>query len=262
MLPCTLRMLCTLGDQHAAAVPVRVRSSGMGAQWKTAIKLATSSAKGRIFSKLAKEIMIAARGGPDPSMNARLRAAVEAAKKASMPRETLERAIKKGAGLLDEPVNYETVTYEGFAPHRIPVIVECLTDNKNRTATNIRILFRKGQLGNTGTVSWDFAHVGLVDATAPAEGKADAEETAIEAGAQDVEPDGEGGFRFYTEPTDLDAVSKALSALHWTLATIKIGWRPKNPTKVEDPAAKTEVEQFLNEIDQDDDVQNIYVGLA
>src|SRR5262245_41110298 len=119
----------------------------MGAQWKTAVKLATSAAKGKIFSKLAKEIMVAARGGPDPTMNARLRAAVEAAKKASMPRDTLERAIKKGAGLLDESVHYEVVTYEGFTPHRVPVIVECLTDNKNRTATNIRVLFRKGQLG-------------------------------------------------------------------------------------------------------------------
>lgn len=231
----------------------------MGAQWKTAIKVATAAAKGKVFSKLAKEIMIAARGGPDPAMNARLRAAVEAAKKQSMPRDNIERAIKKGAGLLDETVSYETVTYEGFAPHRIPVIVECLTDNKNRTATSVRMLFRKGQLGTTGSVSWDFAHVGLVDATPP-EG-ADAEEAAIEAGAQDFEPDGEGGFRFYTEPTDLDAVSKALSARGWTVATMRIGWKAKNPVKLEDPAARTEVEQFLHEIDDDDDVQHIYVGL-
>jgi YebC/PmpR family DNA-binding regulatory protein len=231
----------------------------MGAQWKTAIKVATSAARGKVFSKLAKEIMIAARGGPDPGMNARLRAAVEAAKKQSMPRENIERAIKKGAGLLDETVSLETVTYEGFAPHRVPVIVECLTDNKNRTATSIRMLFRKGQLGTTGSVSWDFAHVGLVDA-APPEG-ADAEEAAIEAGAQDFEPDGEGGFRFYTEPTDLDAVSKALSARGWTVATMRIGWKAKNPLKLEEAAARAEVEQFLHEIDDDDDVQHIYVGL-
>jgi YebC/PmpR family DNA-binding regulatory protein len=231
----------------------------MGAQWKTAIKVATAAAKGKVFSKLAKEIMIAARGGPDPAMNARLRAAVEAAKKQSMPRDNIERAIKKGAGLLDETVNFETVTYEGFAPHRVPVIVECLTDNKNRTATSIRMLFRKGQLGTTGSVSWDFAHVGLVDATPP-EG-ADAEEAAIEAGAQEVEPDGEGGFRFYTEPTDLDAVAKALSGRGWTVATMRIGWKAKNPQKIEDAAARTEVEQFLHEIDDDDDVQHIYVGL-
>jgi len=231
----------------------------MGAQWKTAVKAATAAARGKVFSKLAKEIMIAARSGPDPGMNPRLRAAVEAAKKQSMPRDNIERAIKKGAGLLDETVSYETVTYEGFAPHRVPVIVECLTDNKNRTATNIRVLFRKGQLGTTGSVSWDFAHVGLVDATPP-EG-ADAEEAAIEAGAQDFEPDGEGGFRFYTEPTDLDAVSKALTALGWTLATLRIGWKAKNPQQLEDPAARAEVEQFLHEIDDDDDVQHIYVGL-
>lgn len=231
----------------------------MGAQWKTAGKIASSAAKGKIFSKLAKDLIMAAKGGADPAMNARLRAAVEAAKKASMPKDTLERAIKKGAGLLD-PVDYKSVTYEGFAPHRVPVIVECLTDNTNRTATAIRVLFRKGQLGNSGSVSWDFSHVGLVDATPP-EG-ADPEDTAIEAGAQDVEPDGEGGFRFYTEPTDLDAVAKALSALHWTVATMRIGWRPKNPVKLEDEAARAEVEAFLNDIDADDDVQHLYVGLA
>jgi len=231
----------------------------MGAQWKHAGRQASAAAKGKVFSKLAKEIMIAARGGADPSMNARLRAAVEGAKRHSMPRETLERAIKKGAGLLDEQVTFETVTYEGFAPHRVPVIVECLTDNKNRTATSIRILFRKGQLGSSGTVSWDFSHVGLVDATPPA--GADAEEAAIEAGAQDFEADGEGGFRFYTEPTDLDAVSKALSARGWTVATIRIGWRARNPMKLADAAARGEVEAFLAEVDEDDDVQHIYVGL-
>ena len=230
----------------------------MGAQWKTAIKVATAAVKGKVFSKLAKEIMIAARSGPDPAMNARLRAAVEAAKKQSMPRDNIERAIKKGAGLLDETVSFETVTYEGFAPHRVPVIVECLTDNKNRTATNIRILFRKGQLGTSGSVSWDFAHVGLVDASPP--DGADPEEAAIEAGAQEFEPD-EGGFRFYTEPTDLDAVAKALSARGWTVATMRLGWKAKNPQKLEDAAARAEVEQFLHEIDDDDDVQHIYVGL-
>ena len=231
----------------------------MGAQWKHAGRQASAAAKGKVFSKLAKEIMIAARAGADPNMNARLRAAVESAKKHSMPRETLERAIKKGAGLLDETVSYEAVTYEGFAPHRVPVIVECLTDNKNRTTTNIRFLFRKGQVGTSGTVSWDFSHVGLVDATPPA--GADAEEAAIEAGAQDFEADGEGGFRFYTEPADLDAVGKALSARGWTVATIRIGWRAKNPVALADAAARGEVEAFLAEVDEDDDVQHIYVGL-
>ena len=236
-----------------------LEATAMGAQWKHAVRQASAAAKGKIFTKLAKEIIIAAKAGADPAMNARLRAAVEAAKKQSMPRETLERAIKKGAGLLDEPANFESVTYEGFGPHRVPVIVECLTDNKNRTATNVRQLFRKGQLATSGAVSWDFSHVGLVDATPPA--GADAEEAAIEAGAQDFEADGEGGFRFYTEPTDLDSVSKALSGLGWTVATMRIGWRAKNPVKLDDAAHRTEVEQFLAEMDEDDDVQHIYVAL-
>jgi YebC/PmpR family DNA-binding regulatory protein len=229
----------------------------MGAQWKHAGRIASSTAKGRIFSKLAKEIILAARAGADPALNARLRAAVESAKKHSMPRETVERAIKKGAGLL-EPVHYELVTYEGFAPHRVPVMVECLTDNKNRTMTAIRILFRKGQLGTTGTVSWDFAHLGLVEATPPPD--ADAEEAAIEAGAQEVEPDGEGGFRFSTEPSDLDTVAKALSARGWTVATMQLAWRAKNPVKL-DEAARGDVEAFLAEVDEDDDVQHIYAAL-
>jgi YebC/PmpR family DNA-binding regulatory protein len=232
----------------------------MGAQWKTAGKLATAAARGKIFSKLSKEIILAARaGGPDPALNARLRAVVEAAKRQSMPRDSIERAIKKGAGLL-EPVSYELVTYEGFAPHRVAVIVECLTDNNKRTATNIRYLFRNGQLGSAGAVAWDFAHVGLVDATPPG-GGADPEEAAIEAGAQDFEPDA-GGFRFYTEATDLDAVSKALSGRGWTVETIRIGWRAKTPITVDDPAARAEVDQFLAELDEDDDVQHIYTNLA
>ena len=230
----------------------------MGAQWKHAGRLASANAKGRIFTKLPKEIILAAKQGADPAMNARLRAAVTSAKKASMPNDTLERAIKKGAGTL-EADNYETVTYEGFAPHHVPVIVECLTDNKNRTATAVRILFRKGHLANSGAISWDFSHLGLVDAT-PGPG-ADAEEAAIEAGAQDFEADGEGGYHFYTEPTDLDAVSKALTARGWTVATMRLGWRAKNPVHVADPAARAEVEAFLAALDEDDDVQHIYVGL-
>ena len=227
----------------------------MGAQWKHAGRLASAAAKGKVFSRLAKEIIVAAKAGADPALNARLRAAVEAAKKASMPRDTLERAIKKGAGLLDEKANYETVVVEGFAPHRVPVIVECLTDNSKRTMTNVRHAFRNGQLT---PVAWDFNHVGLVDATPPAD--ADVEEAAIEAGAQDFEPDGEGGVRFYTEPNDVDAVSKSLSGRGWTVAAMRIGWRSKNPVKL-DGGARAEVEQFLAELDEDDDVQHIYVGL-
>jgi YebC/PmpR family DNA-binding regulatory protein len=140
--------------------------------------------------------MVASRtGGPEPSSNSRLRLAVEQAKRASMPKDTVERAIKKGAGLLEGQAQYETVVFEGFAPHQVPVIVECLTDNKNRTAPNIRLLFKKGQLGAGGSVSWDFNRRGAVEASAPASGE-DPEEAAIEAGAQEVEPAEDGQHRF------------------------------------------------------------------
>jgi YebC/PmpR family DNA-binding regulatory protein len=235
----------------------------MGAQWKAKGKAQAADAKGRIFTKLAKEIIVAAKNGADPGMNPKLRLAIEAAKKHSMPKDTLERAIKKGAGLLDEGVSYDTVTYEGFAPHRVPVIVECLTDNKNRTATNVRVLFRKGQLGTSGSVSWDFSHVGMVEASPAGAADADAAEAiAIEAGAQEVEAGDEGSWRFLTEPTDLDAVSKAVSAQGWTVTSAKLGWRAKNPVALDDEAARAEVVAFLEAIDADDDVQEVYAGLA
>lgn len=232
----------------------------MGAQWKTKIKETTAAAKGRVFTKLAKEIMVAARAGADPDMNAKLRMVVDQAKKASMPKDTIERAIKKGAGLLDDGVTYEKVTYEGFAPHRVPVIVECLTDNVNRTVTNIRILFRDGQLGNSGSVAWDFDYLGMIEA-APAAAGADPEAAAIEAGASDLEPGADGATVFYTAPADLDAVSRALPTHGFTVQSAQLGYRPKNPVTLDD-TARAEVEAFLKAIDADDDVQNIYAGLA
>ncbi|WP_425316285.1 YebC/PmpR family DNA-binding transcriptional regulator [Stutzerimonas chloritidismutans] len=231
----------------------------MGAQWKAKHKEAAANAKGRIFGKLSKEIMIAARSGADPDMNPRLRLVVEQAKKASMPKDTLERAIKKGAGLSGEVVHYERTLYEGFAPHQVPLIVECLTDNVNRTVAEIRVLFRKGQLGSSGSVSWDFDHVGMIEA-AP-EGDADAEMAAIEAGAQDFEAADEGSTLFITEPTDLDAVCKALPEFGFTVQSAQLGYRPKNPVSLSG-AELEEVEAFLEAIDAHDDVQNAYVGLA
>jgi len=233
----------------------------MGAQWKQKGREQGADAKGRLFTKLAKEIMVAARsGGPDPNSNSRLRLAVEQAKRASMTRETLERAIKKGAGLLEGQAQHETVFYEGFAPHQVPVIVECLTDNKNRTAPNMRLLFKKGQLGASGSVSWDFNRCGAVEATPPAAGE-DAEEAAIEAGAQEVELAEEGLYRFITEATDLDLVVKALGARGWGVTAASQIWVAKNPVSLEGEA-RTEVEAFLAALDEDDDVQHLYVGLA
>ncbi|MCI0573857.1 MAG: YebC/PmpR family DNA-binding transcriptional regulator [Myxococcaceae bacterium] len=231
----------------------------MGAQWKQKGRTENAAAKGKLFTKLVKEIMISAKaGGADIETNPRLRMAVEAAKKASMTRDTLERAIKKGAGLLDEQVSYETVTYEGFAPHQVPVIVECLTDNKNRTATNVRVLFRKGQLASSGAVSWDFNRLGSIEA-APPDGAVDAEAAAIEAGAQDLEA-GVGETRFLTAPTDLDAVARALTGMGWKVQSSELAWVAKSPVQLEG-AARTEVEDFLAAMDEDDDVHRIFVGL-
>jgi len=232
----------------------------MGAQWKQKGREQGADAKGKLFTKLAKEIMVAARSGADPNTNSRLRLAVEAAKRASMTRETLERAIKKGAGLLEGQAQHETVFYEGFAPHQVPMIVECLTDNKNRTAPNMRLLFKKGQLGASGSVSWDFNRVGAVEAAPPAAGE-DAEEAAIEAGAQEVELAEEGLYRFITEPTDLDVVAKALAARGWGVTAASQIWVAKNPVTLEGEA-RAEVEAFLAALDEDDDVQHLYVGLA
>jgi YebC/PmpR family DNA-binding regulatory protein len=236
----------------------------MGAQWKAKGKAQVADAKGKLFGKLAKEIMVAARGGADPALNSRLRLVMEQARKVSMPKDTLERAIKKGAGLTGESVHFDNVMYEGFAPHRVPVMVECLTDNVNRTAPEMRVLFRKGQLGTSGSVAWDFDHVGMIEAE-PAVAGADPELAAIEAGAQDFEAPGEDGVTlFLTDPTDLDLVSRALPAQGFTVLSAKLGYKPKNPV---DPAslsaeALEEVEAFLAAIDGNDDVQNVYVGLA
>ena len=236
----------------------------MGAQWKAKGKELAANARGKLFGRLAKDIMVAARSGADPASNSKLRLVVEQARKVSMPKDTLERAIKKGAGIGSEAVHFEHVIYEGFAPHQVAVMVECLTDNVNRTAPEMRVLFRKGQLGTSGSVAWDFDHVGLIEAEPTAPG-ADADMAAIESGAQDLEAGDEDGTTvFITDPTDLDIVSRALPAQGFTVLSAKLGYKPKNPV---DPANLSaaqleEVENFLAAIDGNDDVQNVYVALA
>ena len=235
----------------------------MGAQWKAKHKDLAANAKGRLFGKLAKDIMIAARHGPDPSANSRLRLVVEQARKVSMPKETLERAIKKGAGLSGESVHFEHALYEGFAPHRVPVMVECLTDNLNRAASEMRVLFRKGQLGSSGSVAWDFDHLGMIEAEPTAPG-ADPELAAIEAGAQDFEAgDEDGATVFLTDPADLDLVSRALPAQGFTVLSAKLGYKPKTPVNPADLSAEQleEVESFLAALDANEDVQHVFAGL-
>ena len=239
----------------------------MGAQWKQAGREANAQKKGQLVVKLVREIMVAAKlGGPDPDTNARLAAAVEKAKKASVYRDTIERAIKKGAGLTDDKIQYELVTYEGFAPHKVPVVVECLTDNRNRTAPEIRNLFKAGSLGQPGSVGFFFNHVGVVEATHTDQNR-DAEGDAIEAGAQEVEaleaeetPAGTKGARFTTEIKDLDHVSKALKAAGWNVIASEIRYVAKNFTDVSESARK-EVIEFLNTLDDHDDVHRVYAAL-
>jgi YebC/PmpR family DNA-binding regulatory protein len=240
----------------------------MGAQWKAPLKAAAAAKKGVIIGKLTKELIVAAKlGGADPASNFRLRGAIEDAKKASVPRDTIERAIKRGAGLLDDPITYETVLYEGFAPHQVPVIVECLTENRNRTAADMRVKFRKGQLGSAGSVSWMFDRRGVVEAH-HTDGGQDLETAAIETGADEVSPiqagEGQpsGGVlgRFLCGVTDLDAVSKGLSALGWNVLNSELSYLAKNRVTLSADQEK-EVGEFLAEIDDHDDVHRIYAGL-
>jgi YebC/PmpR family DNA-binding regulatory protein len=229
----------------------------VGAQWKQKFRVQSGARKGAAFSRLAKEIIMAAKAGsPDPAANARLRAALENARKSSVPRDTIERALKKGRGEIDADVVYETVTYEGYAPHQVPIIVECLTDNRNRTASDIRVLFRKGQIGTS--VTWLFDRRGVIEATHPT--GADPEEAAIEAGAQDVRP-GDDTIEFLCDPADLDAVNRALQGFGWQVSRAALGWVPKSLVEL-DEDAQAEVSAFLLGFDENDDVHQIYVGVA
>ncbi|HVU27107.1 MAG TPA: YebC/PmpR family DNA-binding transcriptional regulator [Verrucomicrobiae bacterium] len=239
----------------------------MGAQWKQAGREINAQKKGQMVAKLTREIMVAAKlGGPDPDYNPRLYVAVEKAKKASVYKDTIERAIKKGAGIGDEKIEYETVIYEGFAPHKVPVVVECLTDNRNRTAPEIRSLFKAGSLGQPGSVAFFFNHLGVVEAT-HTDAKRDAEADAIEAGAQEIEPleleeipAGQIGARFLTEIKDLDHVSKALKAAGWNVIASEIRYLAKNFVELSD-AQRKEVMDFLNALDDHDDVHRVYAAM-
>ena len=220
--------------------------------------------RAKVFSKLIREITVAVRSGmPDPDQNPRLRGAISAARAANMPKHTIERAIKRGSGD-EDGVNYEEIRYEGYGPNGVAVIVEAMTDNRNRTASTVRSTFSKngGNLGETGSVSFMFDRKGEI--TYPASvGDADTVMmAAIEAGAQDFVPDDEGATLFITDPTDLDAVCKALPEQGFTVNSAKLGYRPKNPVTSLTPEQMEEVEAFLEAIDAHDDVQNVYVGLA
>jgi YebC/PmpR family DNA-binding regulatory protein len=234
----------------------------MGRQWLQKNREINANRRAKVVSKMVREITIAAKMGvADVDMNPRLALAVEAARKFSVSNDTIARAIKKGSGQGGETINLELVTYEGMAPHKVPVIVECMTDNRNRTAPDIRSLWKDGQFGSK--VMFLFEHVGIVEASHEGEG-VDAEGAAIEAGAQDVEA-AEGGeeqtaARFFTDRKDLDAVAAALRQAGWKVSAADLGYVAKDP--VELPAEqRSEVEAFLERIDDHDDVHRIYAAL-
>ncbi len=226
--------------------------------------------KAQATGKLVREIMVAAKmGGPDPEGNARLAAAVEKARKESVSRDVIERAIKKGAGTGEEKLVMEHVTFEGYTPHKVPVIVEVYTDNVNRTAPEIRQIFRKGQLGTAGSNKFLFEHTGIVEAYYP-DPNADLEAAGIEAGANEVEPlshdqnddvpAGTAGARFLADRPSLHSVSKWLSQNGWKVITSEIGYVPKNYPELGEPQ-RAEVGEFLQELDDHDDVHRVWAAL-
>jgi YebC/PmpR family DNA-binding regulatory protein len=220
-------------------------------------KGAQDKKRSAMFSKLSREITVAAKMGvPDPDMNARLRAAVNAAKAQSMPKDNIQRSIDKASGADAE--NYEEIRYEGFGPGGVSLVVEALTDNRNRTATNVRTAFSKngGNLGASGSVSHGFSRLGLIEYPAAAGDADKVFEAAIEAGAEDVESD-EGGHQIWTTIDDLHGVARALEAALGEAESVKLAWRSQNSVEV----AEGDAEQLLKLVDtleEDDDVQTVW----
>ena len=232
----------------------------MGKSWKNAGKTENAAKKGLIFTKLAREIQVAAKaGGPDPAMNARLRLAIDTAKKQSCPNDTIDRAIKKGAGLLNDGSVIEELTYEGYGPHGVGVIVECQTDNKHRTAPEIRNVFKshEGNMGESGSVAWMFARVGLISGNK--EGTFDPEEEAIEAGADEVSKD-EDGYSFFCALESLAEVRGALEKRGWKVTAAEPSYKATNITQITDEQRK-DVEEFLNELDEMDDTHRVHATI-
>jgi YebC/PmpR family DNA-binding regulatory protein len=215
------------------------------------------AARSKLFSKLSREITVAAKqGAPDPAMNARLRLAVANAKAESMPKDVIDRAIKKAIG--GDAETYDEIRYEGFGPAGVGVIVEVLTDNRNRSASTVRSLFTKygGNLGETGSVSFMWDRVGQISYAAEAGSEDKVMEAAIEAGADDVESD-EDGHTIYTAFEQLSDVAAALEAALGPAQSAQIAWRPKALTPVTgDPAAS--LMRLVEALEDDDDVQNVY----
>jgi YebC/PmpR family DNA-binding regulatory protein len=220
-------------------------------------KGAQDKKRSKVFSKLSRDITLAAKQGlPDPAANARLRLAIANARAESMPKDNIDRAIKKAMG--GETDSFEDVRYEGFGPGGVGLIVEVLTDNRNRAAANVRSLFGKngGNMGEAGSVAFMFDRVGQIAYPASAGSEDAVMEAAIEAGAEDVESDEEGHV-IYTAFEDLGTVIEALEASLGAAKSTGVIWRPKTTTPVSSDEATT-LMKLIDALDDDDDVQNVY----
>ncbi|MCG8509416.1 MAG: YebC/PmpR family DNA-binding transcriptional regulator [Rhodospirillales bacterium] len=220
-------------------------------------KGAQDAKRAKVFTKLIRELTVAARSGlPDPEMNPRLRSAIAAAKAANMPKDTMERAIKRGAGG-EDGANYEEVRYAGFGPGGVGLIVGALTDNRNRTAAEVRAAFSKhgGNLGESGSVTYLFEHVGRIEYAAEATGADEMFEAALEAGASDVES-GDAGHEITCAPDDLSAVRDALESRFGTPESARLEWKPMSSIPVDEQAAST-LFKLLGVLDENDDVQRV-----
>jgi len=224
-------------------------------------KGAIDAKRGKIFTKIIKEVTLAARlGGGDPEANARLRQAILSAKEENMPKDNIERAIKKGTGTGADAVNYEEITYEGYGPGGVAVMVEVMTDNKNRTVAEIRHIFSKhgGNLGENGCVSWIFEKKGsiVLDKTTVLEDEL--MEMALEAGAQDVREEGEE-FEIITDPASFEVVRNAIDKQRIKYIEAKIGLIPQNTVKL-DAGKAEQMLKMLEKLEDNDDVQNVYAN--
>lgn len=219
-------------------------------------KGAQDAKRAKIFARHTKEIMIAARAGADPDMNARLRSAIAAAKAQNMPNDNIDRAVKKGSGGGDADT-FEEIRYEGYGPGGVAMIVDVLTDNRNRAASGIRTAFSKygGNLGETNSVAFMFDRVGQIQYPADAASDDDMFEAALEAGASDVES-GDDMHEVICEPDDLNAVREALETRFGNPETAALAWKPQSTVDVDEGKASS-LFRLLNALDDNDDVQNV-----
>jgi len=234
----------------------------MGRGWVHGVRVVAAAKKGKVFTKIAKEIAVSAKlGGTDPESNARLRAALRDAQKNSVPKDTVDRAIKRGSGTTDD-ADLEEMTYEGYAPHGVAFIVECLTDNKNRTIQDLRaIVSRKnGNMGEPGAVMWMFDRLSSLVAAKEGSDLDIAEEAAINAGANEAEELDQGQWHFWADMSALDSVSKSLQEQGWEILKSELSYKPKTPVELSTDQEQ-EIQVFLEAVDDHDDVKRVYLGL-